>query len=542
MSSISPLSDYERDAISPHFDEVYYLSAYPDVAEASCTLLEHYWHTGWREGRNPSSVFNTSYYLKAHPDVAEAGMNPLFHYALAGIHESRQAIRRLDAWRTSLEDLYNGPEPELFRDLKGPYIGKEELIQAFSGDHSKETLIFSVSHDDYVTYVGGVQNVIFDEEQASIKLGWTYVHIAPVFRIMALSEVTAAHKFEIGLRLNGRALGLTTMDCLLEAIHAVRPHLTRAEIIIHHLIPHAPELILELIKAVAPQKPIFWAHDYFLACPNHVLLRNNVAFCGGPPQSSSACEICHYGNKRARHVARIERLFEEVKPVLMSPSSAAINTLTRACSLAVSEIIEMPLAQLFLSESNQRHARGDADSPLRIAHLGARAFHKGWPTFENLALRHRGDKRYQFFQLGYNNNTPIPDCITHIPVKVTRSSRHRMVEAIAEHQIDIAIIWPYWPETFCFTNFEALAGGAFVITNKDSGNVAALLKNYSNDGMVLSEANDLEKCFAENDLIDLVSRAKRRRGVITYSSNTIGWLKDGKSISNDLPISAQESL
>ena len=52
--------------------------------------MEHYFYTGWREGRDPSAAFSTSYYLSLNPDVAAEGINPLVHYVDDGRAEGRQ--------------------------------------------------------------------------------------------------------------------------------------------------------------------------------------------------------------------------------------------------------------------------------------------------------------------------------------------------------------------------------------------------------------------------------------------------------------------
>lgn len=76
------------------FDAEFYLDTYPDVAASSLSPEEHYLRQGWREGRDPSSVFSTTGYLKANPDVAAAGVNPLQHFWSHGLAEGRQGWSR----------------------------------------------------------------------------------------------------------------------------------------------------------------------------------------------------------------------------------------------------------------------------------------------------------------------------------------------------------------------------------------------------------------------------------------------------------------
>jgi hypothetical protein len=74
---------------SKYFDKEWYLAAYQDVANAGVDPVKHYLEHGWKEGRNPSSLFSTAYYLDHNPDIKEGGMNPLLHYIKFGQFEDR---------------------------------------------------------------------------------------------------------------------------------------------------------------------------------------------------------------------------------------------------------------------------------------------------------------------------------------------------------------------------------------------------------------------------------------------------------------------
>jgi lipopolysaccharide biosynthesis protein len=72
------------------YDNDYYLATYPDVAEANINGLEHYSNFGWKEGRNPSALFNTNRYLQQNSDIFEAVICPLSHYVEHGFKEGRK--------------------------------------------------------------------------------------------------------------------------------------------------------------------------------------------------------------------------------------------------------------------------------------------------------------------------------------------------------------------------------------------------------------------------------------------------------------------
>src|SRR5579872_1643331 len=71
------------------FDDSYYLSQNPDVAEAGIDPIRHYFIRGAYEGRDPYPLFDSSYYLSQNRDVAASKLNPLVHYIMYGRAEGR---------------------------------------------------------------------------------------------------------------------------------------------------------------------------------------------------------------------------------------------------------------------------------------------------------------------------------------------------------------------------------------------------------------------------------------------------------------------
>ncbi len=77
----------------------YYLTAYPDIAEAGVDPLEHFFDHGYTEGRKPNPYFDPAWYLAAQPDVRAANIQPLFHYIRHGDKEGRTPSAIFDpAW------------------------------------------------------------------------------------------------------------------------------------------------------------------------------------------------------------------------------------------------------------------------------------------------------------------------------------------------------------------------------------------------------------------------------------------------------------
>jgi hypothetical protein len=71
------------------FDEDWYLSNNPDVAQAKMDPILHYLCYGGFEGRDPGPNFQSAWYLATYEDVKTAGLNPLVHYITYGRGEGR---------------------------------------------------------------------------------------------------------------------------------------------------------------------------------------------------------------------------------------------------------------------------------------------------------------------------------------------------------------------------------------------------------------------------------------------------------------------
>lgn len=82
------------------FNEGWYLTTYPDVADKNIDPIVHYLNFGAAEHRNPGPEFDTRWYLSSYPDVAEVNMNPALHYSLYGKNEGRQTCSDEDQSRS----------------------------------------------------------------------------------------------------------------------------------------------------------------------------------------------------------------------------------------------------------------------------------------------------------------------------------------------------------------------------------------------------------------------------------------------------------
>jgi hypothetical protein len=87
------------------FDEVYYTEN--NAMPPGMDLFEHFFLTGYKEGRRPNAVFDPLWYLATYLEVAASGFNPLLEYALISEKEGRNPSPLFDA-----HDLFRFAMPQ----------------------------------------------------------------------------------------------------------------------------------------------------------------------------------------------------------------------------------------------------------------------------------------------------------------------------------------------------------------------------------------------------------------------------------------------
>jgi hypothetical protein len=400
---------------------------------------------------------------------------------------------------------------------RSPPLSAADMATQLAECAGSAGVALAISHDDYTLVFGGIQNVLADEQRIFAAAGWRYLHVSPAAPLPVLGLFGPADSYRVRVRLDQRLLGVVTFPVLAAALTALRAEGSRLEVIVHHMKGHVPEHLATL-PDVTGSRPFVWAHDFFALCPSFNLMRSDLTFCGAPPAESAACQICVFGADRRDHLPRVKAFFEATHPVVLAPSATALELWLRCGSLPYAATRVVTLADLIMDTVGDRIAARNG-GPLRIAHLGSSIRQKGWQVFEALASRHARDRRYQFYHLGVDGVRSRK--YTHIPVRVTPSHRDAMVEAVALHQIDVVISWSLWPETFCFTMHEALAGGAFVIARQAAGNIGPAMEAAAPlQSRAVRDEAELSALFESGAIHALVTRGERRRGSLRPRGDT----------------------
>lgn len=493
----------DLEILKKHFDPVFYQDSYHITMISEVELISHYHFSGWREGYNPSPLFDVKYYLKSNPDVAHAEIDPFLHYLKTGQHEGRAHLPKLHVERNMLSKATSA------RIRSESWTHNSADIKKFSAQHLVEHIIkysvgtscvISISHDDYKVNFGGVQNVIGDECDRANKNDVNYLHLSPASPKPML-VAASGNDFSFLVNYNNVRFGVISANELATCIRNVSIDFS---IVIHHLMGHSVYCIVSLIDAARAKTIRFWAHDFFATCTNYLLLRNDHTFCGAPSVSSGACLICCYGSDRPAHLDQIRYLFRFCDVEVVAPSRSALNNwLSYNKSLPVASQKVSPLASIIENGEQPNKISADSGKKLKIAHLGARDYHKGWPAFQTIALALKGDSRYKFVQLGASGKFPRLQAIDLIEVKVVPDNRTAMIDAIKENEIDIVIIWSPWPETFNYIVHEAITAGSYIITNKSLGNVIPAIYSCSDyPHYVVENVEEIVHLFRSGEIHD----------------------------------------
>ncbi|MGV6847915.1 MAG: hypothetical protein ACWA5A_05990 [Marinibacterium sp.] len=521
------------DGMRADFDAGFYLARYPDVAKAGVDPLIHYAEHGWKEGRDPNPDFSTTYYLSANPDIEAAGCVPFWHYCAVGRGEGRYP-RHPGGHR--VEALFRQvPLDEQVKHWRGGRTVPDDLadVEAVlagirAAQAGRDTLILSVSHDNYRANPGGIQICIQREEDLAPARGAVYLNLHPALPMPRLADPDTDPVVE--MLLDGTAFGHARLSTLIQAAERLQGQFDRFKMIVHQMLGLTPEGIADLARA-GEARIWLWLHDYLTICPSYTLQRNGIAYCGAPPVTSNACGICLYGGERKTHAARMAAFFESLDVHVLSPSRVTADIWRDRSGLRPASLTVCPHMDLdwidrdaedeteegTVSDPDTGSDKGPDEGPVTVGYLGTPVPFKGWTIFQRLVEKHDLGGNMRFVYCGAR---PVKLAgVDQVPVHVTTDTPDAMIDAVADQQIDLVLHWATWPETFSLSCYEALAGGAFVLTNPVSGNVAATIERLGT-GAVLEDEADLIAFFDDGRAARMVAKVRALRAAKRV---THGW-------------------
>lgn len=490
------------EVIRSEFSAAYYLTQYNDVASSGIDPLFHYCTEGWREGRNPNRSFHTRYYLRANEDVRIACVNPFWHYLVAGRAEGRTQSPP-GGYRRSIIDSAREParRTEHYATNSEPLLSSATVERRIAlWARARDGFVVSLSHDCYVSVVGGTQIVISDEQKLFNANGYGYIHLSPLEPLLALSGRDP--DFAVRVVLDGELIGITLLRLVPDILRKQTFRTTSRIFVIHCMLGFNVGQVCDLWSALEPTRSFYWIHDYSSVCEGFNLLRNDVAFCSAPPPASMACRVCVYGATRAAHLAQMYQLFQHCQFEVLAPSQVTYDLWQRVSDLPRQSVRAHPHWRLHPKprHRNQKTSRRH-DDKIAVAFVGFPSATKGWPIFCELVTALKGDERYRLHHFVANGAPSLPE-LHRVRTEVVAEDRHATIRLLRENNIHIVVMLSPWPETFSFVACEALVSGASVVCLRDSGNVAALVSE-TGQGMVFDSPESLFELFTSGAAIKI---------------------------------------
>jgi glycosyltransferase involved in cell wall biosynthesis len=500
--------DEVERVVAREFDRAFYLETDQDGQDLfALDPVSHYCRIGWRERRNPTAWFDTAYYLAVNQDIAVAGINPFWHYIVAGREEGRKPQRQIGARLTAIETAM---DPDTRTRDWGPRECREVLSVGQLGTvvaaalAPARGLVVSLSHDLYFRQTGGIQLMIGEEQRCFGRQGMVYLHISPFRPLLRLAD---SGSVLVNVAIDGELAGVASYGDIAAALAGNAPKSGELRLlVVHCLLGHHVPGIIQLHHALHSTDDVFWLHDYSSLCVGYTLLRNDVAFCNAPPQSSMSCRLCVYGGHRASHTAQIEALFDAVPFHVVAPSQAALDVWSRRSVLPHRSARVHVHAKLVAADAEP--VRRPPSGPVRVAFIGYPSAHKGWPVLVEITMRTFGQGVYEIMQVGSApSRDPAATNIVHHFAQTSCDDPDAMIEALARLAVDLVVAPAPWPETFSYVAHEALAAGADVVCLQDSGAIVDLVLREGR-GVVAADEAALVDFFVSGRAADYVRRCR----------------------------------
>lgn len=427
-----------------------------------------------------------------------------------------------------------GPEVRRLLDLPVPFTPKRLL--AIPDRLRHRGVMVALSHSDYLTAVGGTEKVQHDEQDAFAQRDVSYIQIYPADLRDGQPDFALADQ---PVRVNGD--GVPLADCSLRELIVFFRICFQTGVLqpvalhIHHLL-HFSLPGLEHFCADLPWPIIrLFLHDYYTICPQFNLLYNDTHFCGAPPPGSERCIGCGHATTREPHLRRISHLLAHPRFEFVVPSEAAASIWKRFYPDHTEKLRVVPHQTVdpAIPTKTHRVRSPDATGRPRLAYVGNDHPAKGGLVWRDIVTDPVVAQNYEFLHLGYLRE-PLPG-VRHVPVSMHQDGPLAMVKALLEHEVDLALLWSIWPETYSFTVFEAFGAGVFVLTHQDSGNIAAQVR-ATGRGLVLNDQAGLLRLLQDHSRVTEIVEDHHARHAPIQLRYTDQLVRESVAALSDAPV------
>lgn len=349
--------------------------------------------------------------------------------------------------------------------------------------------VFVITGMSYIVDSSGTSKVVKAQEEIFVRAGLGYVVIFPISRsggegVRWKVRTTGCYGFVV----NGRFVGVMTSVEVLNTLVCLKERKKECiGILIHHVIRHDLEDLKRIVEKIRGVPVVFYLHDFYTCCVNPNMLKNDRQSCVGQKLS---CADCVYAGKRERHLRRIRRFLAGVSERLtfVAPSVYMRDRWTRYYPEWAGRVVVLE-HQRGVGRYPGNRERIPEEEPLRLAFTGAQKHIKGWDVFQRVVeAAGKAGCHYRFYYFGTGSEQP--EGVISIPVEIAVQGKDAMIRALRENRIAAVFLVSQWGETYSYTMYESHAANSYIVTTRQSGNIACVVSREQ-WGKVYPDAEEL---------------------------------------------------
>lgn len=349
--------------------------------------------------------------------------------------------------------------------------------------------IFVVTGMSYIIDSSGTSKVVKAHEEIFKSHGIGYVAIFPISRSGGQGaewhvKTTGCYAFII----NGRFVHVMTATEVLNALQQLQKEGKLCTgILIHHVIRNDIHEIQWILSKIQHVPVIYYLHDFYTCCINPNMLKNDNQTC---VDGGVSCEGCCYAEKRKKHLQIMKNFLSSFGNRLefIAPSDYVKERWAKYYPEYKEKVAVIP-HQKCVGEylGNKEPLRNN--EPVRLGFVGSQIHVKGWDIFKKtIAMLQKHKCNYEYYYFG--NGKEELSGVTNIKVDIASMGKDAMIEALKEKRISAVFLVCVWGETYSYTMYESHAANSYILTMKESGNIAYTV-NKENWGLVFDNEEDL---------------------------------------------------
>lgn len=361
----------------------------------------------------------------------------------------------------------------------------------------KNEIVISLSFGNYLKGDGGVDKAIREHQEMFNNAGVSYFHISPVSP--GAFNYPIIRRFQgvlFSVVIDGRFYGLYDESDLSQLLIRINTNTTVKGIHIHHIKKFRYSFVKKILLSF-PGKKVFFIHDYYSICEHPNLLKNGIKFCGSEKKKSSSCKDCIYSKTIEEHQRFMRSMLKDFSDMsIVAPSEIAASIWQATFSEYIS------LSQIQIIPHQIPHGTNTivptVRDKIKIAFLGRFGDNKGAREWKQVVdTINSNELPYEMYYLGFSNVDL--ENVNRIAVRVDKDHPNMMIDTLRNLKINCSFLWSICPETYSYAYFEAYSANTFIISNEDSGNIAAMI-NKNRNGIVLKNISELIELLKNNEL------------------------------------------